>query len=665
MSTLNVFGEFMNNVRQQKFGNYFLLQEIAAGGMAEIFLARPADSEANGRIFILKRILPQVTQDPDFIRMFQSEIQVSMGFNHPNLVQIFDFGKCEGKHFIAMEYIEGKNLREVTLKFISMSQMIPIQASVQLIAQAAAGLDYAHRYKNHVTGEALNIVHRDVSPQNILVSYEGGVKIIDFGIAKSESPHADKTRAGSIKGKLSYLSPEQLYQQELDGRSDIFSLGAVLWELLTGQKLFHQIGQSDMGILEAIAHCENVIVAPSNLNELVPPELDAIVLKALAKDRDNRYDSADELSRDLNQFLQRIQPGYDQRRLGLTIREMFESELEDDRRTIKTLNQQAQVILENDELTQRINAPSQGAAAQSASRPLPFRATGARPTSVIHTPIHKGAVLQASARSLAGAEAAEVTGNHPALDLTTMHHESIPQQGAYRANTYTHGSFSSHSNPNLQDPGSLHHQPQVIYVHEPATQNRPKEQFYVKLTFGRALGLMMYAATLLVLRMDHDQVVLNAIFGSWDSQAAMIEKENLQTPQEIAASEATFDDTVSEQVAEGEVLAREKMLKNRVHHRPIAKVLSKSADLAPATTEKSKSVLLRIRLVRKSGPAATAILVNHSKLDLKSPSIQIATNQQFWVQVQRKGARPLMKSVQLKQEVVGMANSYDLNVYLY
>ncbi|MBC7397791.1 MAG: serine/threonine protein kinase [Bdellovibrionales bacterium] len=607
------------------FGNYFILQRVAAGGMAEIYLARPAAASANGRILIVKRILPQATLDPEYISMFQAEIQVSMGFNHPNLVQIYDFGKFEGKHFIAMEYIEGKNLRELSNKYLSAGLTMPVPVAVSVVAQTAAGLQYAHDYKNHVTGESLHIVHRDISPQNILVSYDGNVKIIDFGIAKTESVHADKTRAGCIKGKLSYLSPEQLFQQELDGRSDVFSLGAVLWELLVGRKLFHQSGQSDMEIMEAIAHCESVVVAPSTQNPLISPALDEIVLRALAKSRDERFETAEDFHKALDDYLHAECPGYTTRKLAHEVKDIFKTELEEERKTIKTLNLEAQEILQGGDLTTQLDTS---------------------PPPMLNIP--KMAALQNRSYS---------NGSLPHLT------------GSYRPETSFPPPY----------PGARTPVPSTI-------PRKVREQFYIKLTFGRALGLLVYAATLMVLRLDHDQVVLNAIFGRWNTPVAQIElKPALQPSSRVAkravvqsgpgisdsqaldpeyAENALPDDSdLSENeapVLEAPMPARRNLPRRVVQHTRLAD----NSARAPAV-KLSKSILLRIRLILKSGPAATAILVNQYKLDMKKPAIQVPTNRQFWVQVQRKGAKPLMKSVQLKPELLGSASSYDLSLYLY
>lgn len=209
----------------RKFGRYFLLDRIAQGGMAEIFRARLASKDGAGRILVVKRIQGAFGENNEFVQMFQSEIKVTMGFNHPNIVQLYDFGEEESQPYIAMELVEGCNVRQFVSRYLDQKEFFPVELAVSMIADAAAGLGYAHSFKDRVTGQPLNIVHRDISPQNILVSYDGNVKVIDFGIAKATT-NSESTRTGIIKGKPSYLSPEQISGEELDGRCDIFALGS-------------------------------------------------------------------------------------------------------------------------------------------------------------------------------------------------------------------------------------------------------------------------------------------------------------------------------------------------------------------------------------------------------------------------------------------------------
>jgi tRNA A-37 threonylcarbamoyl transferase component Bud32 len=269
------------NTFPQAFGRYVLTQKIAMGGMAEIFRAKSLGAEGFEKVVVIKRILPHFSEDEGFVTMFKDEARVAAHLSHANVVQIFDFDEAEGLFYIAMEYVEGQDLKRVLDFGAKKTQPLSIAQAVHIIIEAALGLHYAHT--RLVDGEPLNIVHRDVSPHNIMVSFSGEVKIMDFGIAKAAS-RSTKTSVGTVKGKCAYMSPEQARGKPLDARSDMFALGICLWEMLTGKRLF--VGESDFETLNNVLKAE--VPAPSELNPEVPKELDAIVLKALARDRDNR-----------------------------------------------------------------------------------------------------------------------------------------------------------------------------------------------------------------------------------------------------------------------------------------------------------------------------------------------------------------------------------------
>ncbi len=329
----------------KKFGRYFLLDEVAQGGMAEIFRARLASHDGAGRLMVIKRIQAGFGANAEFLQMFKSEIKVTMGFNHPNIVQLYDFGEEQGQPYIAMELVDGKNLRQFMSRFAELKQTFPVELATFIIEQAASGLHYAHAFKDKITGDPYNIVHRDISPQNILISFEGNIKVIDFGIAKATT-NSESTRAGVIKGKPSYLSPEQISGETLDGRSDIFALGAVLWELLTGRKLF--AGENDLAVLKLIESCQTTVKPPSTLNPKVPKELDYIVLKTLAKQREKRYQSSEELQRALHKFLYGYMPEFNPSDLAYYAKDMFKNEIVEDRKRIQKLNAKVEQILTSD-----------------------------------------------------------------------------------------------------------------------------------------------------------------------------------------------------------------------------------------------------------------------------------------------------------------------------
>lgn len=329
----------------EPFGNYVFLKKLAAGGMAEIFLARPASHMANGRVQVVKRILPHVANNPMFVRMFQTEIQVIMGFNHPHVVQLHDFGEFNGQPYISMEYIEGKNLKEIIQKFTKRNQMVPIPTALSLISQAAAGLNYAHTFVNKVTGEEVHAIHRDISPHNLLVSYEGNLKVIDFGIAKAASGVQEATRVGTLKGKLAYMAPEQVSGQPLDGRCDVFALGIVAWELLTLRRPFSQNAESELTILSRIEKFDEFLVPPSNFNSEVPAEVDEILLKALRKNPEERFQTARDFQVALRQVMLKYYPSYTYAETGQMMHKLFEEEIENERKELQSLNLQAQTSL--------------------------------------------------------------------------------------------------------------------------------------------------------------------------------------------------------------------------------------------------------------------------------------------------------------------------------
>ncbi len=268
------------------FGRYQLLRRLATGGMGEVFLARSAGAMGFEKLVVIKRVLPRLARNHEFLQLFLAEARIAAGLNHPNIVQIFELGQEGSDWYLTMEYVAGHDLQRVLYRSRSEGQPIPLGAVLRVIADAAAGLDHAHKARD-ADGRPLGLVHRDVSPHNILVGFDGGVKLIDFGVAKAThlmEPH----RPLVLRGKAPFMSPEQASGKPLDGRSDVFSLGAVLWEALTQRRLFR--GEGDRDILRAIQESE--VAPPSSLNPQLPPALDAITLQALAKDPRRRYPDA-------------------------------------------------------------------------------------------------------------------------------------------------------------------------------------------------------------------------------------------------------------------------------------------------------------------------------------------------------------------------------------
>ena len=286
-----------------RFGQYEIIEKIASGGMAELYKAKRTGVEGFQKIVAIKKILPHLADDEEFVTMFADEAKLAAQLNHPNIIHIYDLGKIQaGGYFIAMEHVDGRDLRSIEQAAREHSVPLPVPLAVYIASKVASALDYAHRRRD-ADGHDLNIVHRDVSPQNILISYEGDIKLCDFGIAKAASK-ASKTQSGALKGKIQYMSPEQAWGRPIDRRSDLFSLGVVLHELLTGERLFS--GDTDMNILEKVRTAD--VAPPSRANDEVPHNLDAVVLRALAKDPEERYANASDMLRDLESVLYSYTP---------------------------------------------------------------------------------------------------------------------------------------------------------------------------------------------------------------------------------------------------------------------------------------------------------------------------------------------------------------------
>lgn len=307
------------------FGKYTLIDRIAVGGMAEIFLARQAGLEGFEKTIVLKRIRPHLSKQANFVKMFLNEAKLAAQLNHPNIVQIYDLGKISESYFIAMEYIFGRDMRRIIPKADSLGIPFPMVYALKIASSVCEGLYYAHQ-KTDLYGNALNIVHRDVTPENIFVSFDGTVKVLDFGIAKAAN-QIEQTQAGEIKGKLSYMSPEQCMGKGLDNRSDIFSLGVVLYEWVTGFKLF--TGDSEVAVLKSIT--DGKIYAPSYFKADIPDKVEHILMRALEKDRDKRYQTAWEMQYDIDQFLSQYEFTPSNIHLSNFLKQLFFDELEDEK----------------------------------------------------------------------------------------------------------------------------------------------------------------------------------------------------------------------------------------------------------------------------------------------------------------------------------------------
>ena len=283
----------------KRFGKYTLLRSLAKGGMAELFLALQKSVAGFEKLIVIKRILPSMNQDAAFIEMLLHEARIAATLSHPNIVQIFDVGQAEGLYFIAMEHVHGEDIRSVVRQMKTMNvPEFPLEHALAIALGMCAGLTYAHE-KPDLDGTPLGIVHRDISPQNVVLTFSGDVKIVDFGIAKSDNKMVGDTKSGKLKGKVPYMSPEQARGEAIDARSDIFATGVMLFELTTGKRLFK--GASEFETLKLI--CEREYPRPSQIRPAYPPGLERIVMKALTKDRNERYQTAREMQSDLESFV--------------------------------------------------------------------------------------------------------------------------------------------------------------------------------------------------------------------------------------------------------------------------------------------------------------------------------------------------------------------------
>lgn len=296
-----------------QFGDYRLLNKLAQGGMAEIFLAQ----DPKGEICAIKRILPHLAHEESFIRMFIDEARIVSHLDHPNIAGVYDQGKVDGYYFIAMEFVQGHSLLAVSERAKQVKMPLPRGLLAYVVAELLAGLGCAHSARDG-KGRHLGIVHRDVTPQNVLISYTGEVKLVDFGVAKARA-RLTQTEAGFTKGKLSYMSPEQARGEELDGRSDLFSVGIILHEITTNGRLFNKEGPG--GILGAIVN--DPIPKPSMKVKGFPKELESVVMMALAKEVDTRYQSAEEMRDALMRYARKERPQPGQRRLKELVYDLF------------------------------------------------------------------------------------------------------------------------------------------------------------------------------------------------------------------------------------------------------------------------------------------------------------------------------------------------------
>ena len=301
----------------ERFGPYSLIRQIASGGMAEVHLARAPGQDGRGRALALKMVHPQFSEDEEFIDALIEEAKLSVQLDHPAIAAIFDLGKIDDRFYLSMEFVDGRDLFQLLVRTSGKGVYIPLDDAAFVGTEMCRGLHYAHT-RNDDSGQPMRIVHRDVSPQNVLVSWRGEVKICDFGIAKAAT-RASHTRAGVIKGKFSYMSPEQSWGDPLDARSDTFSAGICVWEAICGEMLYSE--EEPAALLDRVRKAE--IEPPSARRTDVPQELDDIILKALEREPARRWQTAEAFANALEAWQRSFSPSYDPRGLGELLMRSF------------------------------------------------------------------------------------------------------------------------------------------------------------------------------------------------------------------------------------------------------------------------------------------------------------------------------------------------------
>ena len=313
-----------------KFGKYTLVAKLATGGMGEIFLAKLSGMAGFEKLVVIKRLLPHLAEDAHFVTMLLDEARIAARLSHPNVCQVHDLGEVDGQYYIAMEYLEGVPCSQMLKLARRHDEHLEIGLSCSILQQTCDGLHHAHELKDH-TGKPIGLVHRDVSPSNLFATISGAIKVLDFGVAKSQDARA-RTHTGALKGKYAYMSPEQVMAHELDRRSDIFSLGIVLFELLCTRRLFWR--DSEYKMFQAIA--EDPIPDVRDFRPEVPAPLAAIVRRALSRDADKRFATAVDLSNAIGKVVTAMSVTGGNRKIAAYVSENFESAIRERRELLVT-----------------------------------------------------------------------------------------------------------------------------------------------------------------------------------------------------------------------------------------------------------------------------------------------------------------------------------------
>jgi eukaryotic-like serine/threonine-protein kinase len=378
-----------------RVGRYEVISHLATGGMAQIYLARQSGLGSFERHVVLKTILRERASDERFVTMFLDEAKLAATLNHQNIAQVYEVDQADGAYFMAMEYVHGENARAILETTLRRGWTIPLELAVMIVSGAAAGLHHAHERKGK-QGQPLNIVHRDVSPANIMVGYDGSVKVLDFGIAKAEE-RATKTVGGTIKGKYGYMSPEQCKGKPIDRRSDIFALGICLYEMTTLRRAFK--GNDDFETMKRIVAGD--VILPSVAVAGYPRELEAIILTAMANDPNARFQTAQEMTEALDAFAVRMKLTGSNTAMGRFMTQLFGSKKEpwvdhaSDRTQIsddapehdETDNEKTMVVEDRDRATTSNDAEHDRAVTSNEHTPRPAPTTKPMPMPHVHMPL--------------------------------------------------------------------------------------------------------------------------------------------------------------------------------------------------------------------------------------------------------------------------------------
>ncbi len=334
-----------------RFGKYLLLDKIAVGGMAELYRAKIIGVQGFEKLIAVKRILPHLTTEDELIKSFIDEAKLAALLNHPNIVQIYDFGHMESSYFLAMEYLIGKDLRFIAKRSKERDLPLGLEHALFIASRVCSALEYAHNLKDF-QGKPLHLVHRDISPQNVFITYDGQVKIVDFGIAKAAT-QSTMTQVGMIKGKVAYMSPEQAVGKAIDHRSDIFAAGTVLYEMLTGNRMLEG---DTLTILTRLR--EGQYVPPGDAIKDLPPKLKSILERALAKDLEDRYQSSADMLADLEECMYDLSLRPSARGLSLCMKDLFEEEIDQEEKVMHREETERNASHKQTETTDTASVPS-------------------------------------------------------------------------------------------------------------------------------------------------------------------------------------------------------------------------------------------------------------------------------------------------------------------